>query len=97
MDAPDLQRVVDACNSRLRHRASWTTPGGYPDSLALAVLGAIWAMIARYEITRGVVSRYAASRHGQGANAYVDGITDLLAEYERWGGNRRVHRPDRYA
>jgi hypothetical protein len=85
-DAGDLQRLVEACNTRLRDRAGWTTPGGYPDSLALAVLDAIWAMIARYEITRGVVSRYVATRHQQGGNAYVDGISDLLTEYERWRG-----------
>ena len=41
---------------------------------------------ARYAITRGVVTRYVASRQRQGANAYGDGIAELLAEYDHWGG-----------
>jgi hypothetical protein len=82
----DVQLVLAACDARLREHEAWSTPEGYPNSLALAVLDGIWAMIARYAITRGVVTRYVASRKRQGVDAYADGISDLLAEYDRCGG-----------
>lgn len=65
---------------------SWTTPGGYPQSLGMAMLDAIWATGARYSITRGVLARYVSSRRSQRADPYHDNVSDLLADYERHGG-----------
>ncbi|MDA8182876.1 MAG: HEPN domain-containing protein [Actinomycetota bacterium] len=82
----DVDVVVAACRDQLRPVGSWTTPGGYPHSLGMAMLDAIWATGERYAITRGVLARYASSRRSQRADPFHDNVSDLLAEYERHGG-----------
>ena len=82
----DVDLVVAACRDQLRPLDSWTTPGGYPHSLGMAMLDAIWATGARYAITRGVLARYVSSRRSQRADPYHDNVSDLLSEYERHGG-----------
>ena len=82
----DVDVVVAACRDQLRPVGSWTIPGGYPHSLGMAMLDAIWATGERYAITRGVLARYASSRRSQRADPFHDNVSDLLAEYERHGG-----------
>lgn len=92
----DVELVVAAYRAQLRPLASWAAPGGHPDSLGMATLDAIWAMGARYAITRGVLARYVSFRKAELADPYHDNVSDLLAEYERQGGGR-VHRGDRHS
>lgn len=63
---PDLAGVVRACEERLKPSAEWKPFEGYPGSLALCVLDAIWSVNARYPITRGVIQRYRNQRRWQG-------------------------------
>lgn len=81
----DVARVAHACEERLNPSADWKPFPGYPDSLALCVLDAIWSMNARYAITRGVIGRYRNQRRWQ-ANPDEDGLPELLALYARLGG-----------
>lgn len=57
-----------------------------PNSLALAVIDAIWSVGTRYAITTGVISRYTSYRQRMGGDATHDGLTDLLGLYDRLGG-----------
>ncbi|MET9183536.1 hypothetical protein ABZX88_35805 [Kitasatospora aureofaciens] len=83
---PDLDKVLTACEERLPAPAVWSAPPGYPDSLALAVLDAIWSIGIRYTTTRGVISRYTSQRWLFGGDAAHDNLTDLLDLYDRLGG-----------
>lgn len=82
---PDLARVVRACEERLKPSAEWEPFEGYPGSLALCVLDAIWSVNARYPITRGVIQRYRNQRRWRG-NPDRDGLPELLAVCETLGG-----------
>jgi hypothetical protein len=84
-DRSDVERIVDACDEKLNPSDEWAPFCGYPDSLALSVLDAIWSINARYAITRGVVERYRARRSWQG-NPDEDDLSDLLSFYEAMGG-----------
>jgi hypothetical protein len=82
---PDVAKVVRACEERLNPSAEWKPFEGYPGSLALCVLDAIWSVSARYLITRGVIHRYRTQRRFQG-NPDEDGLPELLALYDSVGG-----------
>ena len=82
----DLEKLIRYCTNHLRPPAEWAPFIGYPGGLALAVIDAIWAMIARYPITRGVIRRYSQYRSLEGADPGRDALTDLLGLYERVGG-----------
>ena len=82
----EVDLVVAACHALLRPLGSWPAAAGYPDSLGMAILDAIWAMGARYAITSGVIARYVSFREAQLAEPFNDNVSDLLAEYERQGG-----------
>ena len=81
----DVAKVVRACEERLNSSAEWTPFEGYPGSLALCVLDAIWSVSTRYPITRGVIQRYRGQRRWQG-NPDEDGLPELLASYSAVGG-----------
>lgn len=82
---PDVTKVIRACEERLKPSADWKPSEGYPDSLALCVLDAIWSINTRYPIVRGVIQRYRNKRHLQG-NPDADGLPELLAFYDVIGG-----------
>jgi len=82
---PDVAKAVRACEARLNPSAEWKPFEGYPGSLALCVLDAIWSISARYPITRGVIQRYRDRRRWQG-NPDEDGLPELLAFYSAIGG-----------
>jgi len=82
---PDVAKVVRACEERLSPLAEWKQFDGYPVSLALCVLDAIWSINARYPITRGVIQRYRGQRRWQG-NPDQDGLPELLTFYSAIGG-----------
>ena len=81
----DASKVVRACGERLNSSAEWTPFKGYPGSLALCVLDAIWSVSTRYPITRGVIQRYRGQRRWQG-NPDEDGLPELLVFYGAVGG-----------
>jgi hypothetical protein len=85
----DIAKVVRACEERLNPSAEWTPFEGYPGSLALCVLDAIWSVSTRYPITRGVIQRYRGQRRWQG-NPDEDGLPELLAFYGAVGTRFRV-------
>ena len=87
---PDLGRVLAACAEKLPPPSAWSAFAGYPDSLALAVIDAIWSVGIRYTTTRGVVTRYTAYRRLAGADAATDGLTELLGVYDLLGGTDAV-------
>jgi hypothetical protein len=72
--------------SSCAHSTAGRHQAATPDGLGMAMLDAIWAMGARYAITRGVLARYVSSRRAQRADPFHDNVFDLLAEYERHGG-----------
>lgn len=82
----DLEKVLAACRDRLPASTEWTAFTGYPNSLALAVIDAIWSVGTRYAITTGVISRYTFYRQRMGGDATHDGLTDLLGLYDHLGG-----------
>ncbi|MEH0841075.1 hypothetical protein V6U81_01600 [Micromonospora sp. CPCC 205711] len=53
-------------------------PSGYPDSLALCILDAIWSMGVRYGAVENVVRRYRDVRRAGGGDVDRDGASDLL-------------------
>jgi hypothetical protein len=81
----DLAAVVRACDERLNPSDQWAPFEGYPASLALCVLDAIWSINVRYVVTRGVITRYRNARRWQG-NPDEDGLPELFGVYERLGG-----------
>lgn len=81
----DVAALVRACEERLNPSDEWKPFDGYPQSLALCVLDAIWSINLRYPVTRGVIGRYRNLRHWQG-NPDEDDLHDLLALYDRLGG-----------
>jgi hypothetical protein len=84
-DAADVAKMVRACDERLKPSAGWKLFPGYPGSLALCVIDAIWSINARYPITRGVIQRYRNRRRWRGS-ADEDGLPELLGLYEALGG-----------
>lgn len=81
-----ITRVIQYCCDSFQPASEWESVVGYPDSLALAVIDAIWSMTTRYPITRGVIRRYIQHRAAESGDASRDGLTDLLGFYERIGG-----------
>jgi hypothetical protein len=85
IDDSSIALVVRACAELLNPATEWKPFAGYPGSLALCVLDAIWSVNARYPIVRGVIQRYRNQRRFQG-NPDEDGLPELLAVYDAVGG-----------
>src|SRR5579863_9376556 len=81
----DVAALVGAIGQRLNPTDKWQPFAGYPRSLALCVLDAIWSTNVRYRVTRGVIGRYRDTRRWQG-NPDEDGLPELLDVYQRLGG-----------
>lgn len=78
--------MLVACREQLPASGVWRPFVGYPDSLALAVMDAVWSTGTRYAITTGVLKRYTAHRQRMGGDAAHDGLQDLLDVFESLGG-----------
>lgn len=81
----DLEALIQACLEKLLPTPEWKVPKGYPDSLALCIIDAIWSNNNRYPIVHGVIERY-RSRRRRWSNADKDGVPELLQFYETVGG-----------
>lgn len=89
----DLQRVL----RELGDVSEWDLPQGYPGSLALCVMDAIWSLGVRYRTVENVLERYLRARGYTGLDASEscqDGPRDFLEWYRGVGG---VQDPERAA
>ncbi|MBE5469550.1 hypothetical protein [Mycobacteroides abscessus] len=83
--AEQLQALIARCEQFRGAEA----PEGYPNSLALCVVDSIQSTGVRYAAVEKVVGRYVDYREKQKANAYGDGVPELLATFEATGGPER--------
>lgn len=79
--------LTDKCRSLFGDDSQWITAGGYPHSLALAIIDSIFSTGSHYQSVTNVVSAYRAYRLGQGGDADRDGTKELLATFEEAGGS----------
>ncbi|MUL78312.1 heme peroxidase [Mycolicibacterium sp. CBMA 226] len=82
----DIERLRAACERDLGDPAGWPSPVGYPNSLALCIIDAIYAPGARHLTVDKIIERYRSYRAGQRADADTDGAPELLANVEALGG-----------
>ncbi|MEZ0049767.1 hypothetical protein ABIA30_000757 [Mycobacterium sp. MAA66] len=82
----DIERLQAACERDLGDPARWPEPAGYPNSLALCIIDAIYVTGARHLTVTKVVDRYRDFRAGQGGDADTDGAPELLATVQELGG-----------
>lgn len=80
--ADDVAAVVRRCRAVLGDPAAWVAPPGYPRSLALCTIDAIWSIGVRYKNVEGVIARYRASVE----DADRHDLKDLIVEIDRAGG-----------
>lgn len=78
--------MSDSCERELGDPDLWFTVSGYPDSLALCIIDAIYSTGARYATVENVVRRYRHYRAEQGGDADTDGAAQLLATIDELGG-----------
>lgn len=82
VSADERNAVVARCRLVLGDPAEWVATPGYPDSLALCVIDAIWSIGIRYRNVERVVGRYRDSA----VDADRHSLNDLLASIDRAGG-----------
>ncbi|OMC34360.1 heme peroxidase [Mycobacterium sp. GA-1841] len=82
----DVEKLLAACDRDLGDPQRWFTPRGYPDSLALCVIDAIYSTGARYVTVEKIIARYRGYRGAQGADADTDGAEELLQNIAELGG-----------
>lgn len=88
MGRPDdeVEALVTHCREVLGQPETWLSPSGYPGSLALCVLDAIWSIGVRYRGVVNVVAAYRRCRAADGADADRDDLTELADVIARVGG-----------
>lgn len=85
----DIERLRAACERDLGDPGDWPGPFGYPDSLALCIIDAIYVTGARHLTVEKVIERYRAYRAAHGGDADADGAPELLANVDELGGPQR--------
>ncbi|MEX3645405.1 heme peroxidase [Mycolicibacterium porcinum] len=85
----EIERLRAACERDLGDPAGWPESVGYPKSLALCIIDAIYVTGARHLTVENVVERYRSHRAGQGGDADTDGAIELLASVDEFGGPER--------
>lgn len=83
----ELDFLVTACKRDLGSPDRWISPGGYPKSLALCVIDAIFSLNGGYTGVLNVVNHYRRNRATQRGNADIDGPIELLGTFEYAGGD----------
>ncbi|HZU47646.1 MAG TPA: hypothetical protein VFA16_10425 [Mycobacterium sp.] len=66
---------------------AWIAPDGYPTSLALSIIDALYSINARYEGVVNVVNRYLRYRASQQGDPNTDGLIELFGTFEHVGGS----------
>lgn len=82
----EIDLLRRACERDLGDPSLWFHPSGYPDSLALCVIDAIYSTGARYVTVEKIVGRYRDYRAAQGGDADTDGLPELLDNIRAVGG-----------
>lgn len=77
--------LIDYCEANLADPTLWKTPAGYPDSLAMCIIDAVYSPGSQYKSVVGVVLRYRA-RHPYGGE---HGTEDLHQSITAANGPRR--------
>lgn len=71
----EIDTLVDYCTEHLGDKSLWTTPAGYPHSLALCIIDAIYSTGSHYTSVVNVINRYRSVRGDtDGANALLESI-----------------------
>jgi len=80
-----VEKLVSYCKREFGDPSRWINPDGYPDSLALCIIDAIYSTGSNYHAVVNVINRYKSS---DGASD-KDGVTALLESFDRAGGGQR--------
>lgn len=85
---PDEVNAVTAhCRGVLPDKEAWFAPRGWPESLALCILDAIWSLDSTYEtVVFPVLDRYRDYRRAQAAVPETDSGPDLIRVIDEMGG-----------
>ena len=62
-------------------------PNGYPNSLALCVIDAVYSLNAQYTGVVNILNCYRTVRRNEGGNPEIDSLNDLAATLEKHGAN----------
>ena len=81
-----IEQLHAACERDLGDPTGWPVSTGYPNSLALCIIDAIYVTGARHLTVERIVERYRSHRSGHGGDADVDGAPELLAHVDELGG-----------
>ncbi|OKH66615.1 heme peroxidase [Mycolicibacterium goodii] len=82
----ELTALVDAIDRDLGDPGLWSTPDGYPASLALCIVDSVFSIGVRYQGVVSLVNRYRRYRLGQSGNADADGGLELMGTFQHLGG-----------
>lgn len=83
----EIDTLVEYCNVHLGDPQLWTTPEGYPKSLALCIIDAIYSTGSHYTSVINVIQKYKAVHGTQ------DGARALSSSITQAGGPREWARP----
>jgi len=86
LDSEDIAALLKACHKDLADPDLWLVPDGYPNSLALCMIDAIYSGASHHSSVVKVVSRYRDYRAGDGGNPDTDGTDELADTIHRLGG-----------
>jgi hypothetical protein len=80
-----LPAMIASVEALLGSPDSWVTPDGY-DSVALAMIDAVWSIGVRYQSVENVIARYRAERLAGGHDPEADRPEDVRRFIEACGG-----------
>lgn len=83
-----IAKLVEHCRVTLGSPDCWGSVGGYPDSVALAVLDSFWSPDGASDraTVEHVVALYREMREAEWGDAETDGANELLAQFDVVGG-----------
>lgn len=84
--ADDVDPVEKLVREKLGEVSAWDEPVGYPDSLALCAIDAVYSLRSHYTAAIHVLDRYRTYRREQGGDPETDGASELLAAIREAGG-----------
>jgi hypothetical protein len=85
MNDDAVRAMVASVEVLLGRPDSWEAPGRY-DSVALAMIDAIWSIGVRFQSVENVIARYRAERRAGGHDAETDRPEDVRRFIEACGG-----------
>lgn len=82
----EVATLAAKCRELFGDETLWFEVAGYR-SVALCIIDSIYSTGSHYNSVINVVARYVAYRAEQGANAYDDGVEELLGSFQELGGS----------